>query len=145
MLTVVLFVTLIGVLSSELRAATPSDVVTISPSKDIQAIVDTHLPGTSCLLLRGVLRGQSVMPKDGDSFAGEVGAHMSGAVILWPFVRRRNVWLEPAPRASANPTGKCAPNQQGKATDICTYLEDLFLDSESLRRVAAPDRLKPGT
>jgi len=42
--------------------------------------VDTHVPGISNLLLSGVHCMQSVEPKDGDIFTGEVGAVMSGAL-----------------------------------------------------------------
>jgi len=144
-LALILVTALVAISPLHPRAATLSDVVMISPGEDIQAVVDAHLPGTSYLLLRGVHRRQSVELKDSDSFSGEAGAHMSGAVILGPFVRRRNVWLAPAPSASANPTGKCALNRRGQETDLCTYLEDLFLDSEPLHRVAALDEIGPGT
>ena len=45
-------------------------------------MVDEHLPETSYLLLPGVHRMQSVEPKDDDSFTGEFGAVMNGAVRL---------------------------------------------------------------
>ncbi len=51
-------------------------------------MVDAHLPGTSYLLRPGVHRLQSVQPKDGDSFTGEIGARMSGAFRLDGFQRQ---------------------------------------------------------
>ena len=126
-----------------LSAAAVTDVVLIAPGDNIQSIVDAHLPGTSYLLLPGLHRMQSAEPKDGDSFTGELGAVMSGAVRLGPFVRRSGQWLAAAPKASAAPTGKCAKDQNDERTDICTYLEDLFLDSRPLRRVA--ERSEVGT
>jgi hypothetical protein len=126
------------------RAAEPTDMVVIAPGEDIQAIIDAHLPGTSYLLLGGVHRQQSIEPKDGDSFIGEAGAHLSGAVILGPFAYLDGAWRASAPRASAKPTGKCAKNGRGNKTEICTYLEDLFVDSVPLRRVASGDYIGSG-
>jgi len=121
-----------------------SDVVLISPGENIQSIVDENSPGTSYLLVSDVRRMQRIEPKDGDSFTGEVGAVMSGAERIGPFVRRNGLWLAGAHRATARPTGNCARNQHGEKTDICTYLEDLFLDSKLLRRVSGPHELEPG-
>ena len=134
-----------GVLPSAFGADEVTDVVVISPGEDIQSIVDAHLPGTSYLLLTGVHRMQSVKPKDGDSFTGETGAVMSGAVRLGLFVPQKGYWLVGAPHASAAPTGKCEKDENGNPTDICTYLEDLFLDSEPLRRVGVLEDVEPGT
>ena len=108
-------------------------------------MVDEHLPGTSYLLLPGVHRMQSVEPKDDDSFTGEIGAVMNGAVRLSLFVWRKGRWRAAAPKASAAPTGKCAKDQNDERPEICTYLEDLFLNSRPLRRVAERSEIELGT
>ena len=141
---VTLLAGLAAMMPLSLGAATPTDVVVISPGQDIQPVVDAHLPGTSYLLRPGTHRLQSIQPKDGDSFTGQFGALMSGAVELEGFAQRGGYWLTPAPRASAAPTGRCAQDRHGSNTDICTYLEDLFIDSKPLRRVGALDALGPG-
>ena len=133
-----------GDLPSAVAADEATDVVVISPGENIQSVVDAHVPGTSYLLLPGIHRMQSVEPKDGDSFTGEIGAVMSGAVHIGPFVRRGGNWLAGADSASSSPTGKCEHDQDGEPTDVCTYLEDLFLDSKPLRRVATRDGLESG-
>lgn len=133
-----------GDLPSAVAADEATDVVVISPGEDIQSVVDAHVPGTSYLLLPGIHRMQSIEPKDGDSFTGETGAVMSGAVRIGPFVRRGGIWLAGADSASASPTGRCEKDQNGESTDVCTYLEDLFFDSKPLRRVATRNGLESG-
>ena len=96
---VTLLAGLAAMMPLSLGAATPTDVVVISPGQDIQPVVDAHLPGTSYLLRPGTHRLQSIQPKDGDSFTGQFGALMSGAVELEGFAQRGGYWLTPAPRA----------------------------------------------
>ncbi len=83
-------------------ASEVTDVVVISPGGDTQPIVDAHVSGTSYLLLSGVHGMQSVEPKDGDSYTGETGTLMIGAVRLGPFVSRKGHWLAVAPHASSH-------------------------------------------
>ena len=70
---------------------------------------------------------------------------MNGAVRLGLFVRRKGRWRAAAPKASAAPTGKCAKDQNDERPEICTYLEDLFLNSRPLRRVAERSEIELGT
>ena len=141
----IIFAAFVGLVPLSLSAAAPTDVVVIAPGENIQAVVDAHLPGTSYLLLTGIHHLQSVEPKDGDSFTGERGALMSGAVELGPFERRGGYWSASAPRASAAPTGQCATDPDGAQSDSCTYLEDVFIDSIPLRRITDPAVIGPGT
>ena len=141
----IIFAAFVGLAPFSLSAAAPTDVVVIAPGEDIQALVDANLPGTSYLLLTGIHHLQSVEPKDGDSFTGERGAAMSGAVELGPIERRDQHWSAPAPRATAAPTGQCATGADGAHSDSCTYLEDVFIELEPLRRVTNPAEIGPGT
>lgn len=56
----------------------PASVVTLAPGDSIQAAVDTHAPGTSYLLKAGVYAQQAIIPKDGDTYTGEVGTILTG-------------------------------------------------------------------
>ena len=141
----IIFAVFVGLMPLSLSATAATDVVVIAPGENIQAVVDAHLPGTSYLLLTGIHHLQSVEPKDGDSFTGERGALMSGAVELGPFERRGGYWSASAPRASAAPTGQCATDPDGAQSDSCTYLEDVFIDSIPLRRITDPAVIGPGT
>ncbi len=141
----IIFAAFVGLVPLSLSAAAPTDVVVIAPGENIQAVVNAHLPGTSYLLLTGIHHQQSVEPKDGDSFTGERVAAMSGAVELGPFERRDQHWSAPAPRASAAPTGQCAAGPDGADSDSCSYLEDVFIESEPLRRITDPAEIVPGT
>jgi parallel beta-helix repeat protein len=60
--------------------APPVDAVRIAAGADIQAVVDAHPAGTAFLLSEGTYTGQTIHPKDGNSFYGENGkAVLDGA------------------------------------------------------------------
>ncbi|WP_431267183.1 right-handed parallel beta-helix repeat-containing protein [Dankookia sp. P2] len=51
--------------------AAPANAVRISAGADIQSAVNSHPNGTAFLLSAGTYYGQTIRPKDGDSFYGE--------------------------------------------------------------------------
>jgi hypothetical protein len=57
-------------------ADTPASIV---PGEDIQARVNAAPPGTTFLLKSGLHRMQSIVPRNGDTFTGELGTVLSGA------------------------------------------------------------------
>jgi parallel beta-helix repeat protein len=56
--------------------------VTLSPGASIQSAVNANPGGTKFVLTPGLYRAQSVEPQTGDSFIGEPGADMDGAIVL---------------------------------------------------------------
>jgi parallel beta-helix repeat protein len=60
----------------------PRDAIPIFPGTNIQSVVDRYPPGTTFLLKAGVHRGQTITPRDGTSFYGEVGPDGSLRTIL---------------------------------------------------------------
>ena len=118
----------------------PADAVVIYPGQNIQAAVDAHPTGTTCLIKGGVHRLQSVVAKDGDTFVGEQGAILSGAIVLSDFTIEGNVWVANNQTQGGDPgPGAC---QAGYPR--CTYPEDLFVDNVPLLHVASTAALSHG-
>jgi parallel beta-helix repeat protein len=60
----------------------PAGAVPISPGTNIQSVVNSYPTGTAFLLKAGVHRGQTITPRNGTSFYGEVGPDGSLLTIL---------------------------------------------------------------
>jgi parallel beta-helix repeat protein len=109
--------------------AARADVV-VRPGDDLAALVDAHPPGTAFRIAAGVHRGQQVRPKDGDRFTGEVGAVLSGAVVLEGWQREGAYWTLPVALEAGQAHGACDPRIAGY--EGCRLPEDLFFDDEPL-------------
>ena len=114
--------------------------VVVGPHQRIQDLVERSPEGTSFLIQAGVHRLESVVPKNGDSFIGEPGAILNGAVVIKAFERQGNYWTAPCSNLKVEGPGKCQPQYPA-----CTLPEDLFVDDEPLRRVASLADLAPRT
>lgn len=55
--------------------------ILVHPGEDLQALVDARLTGTMFCLTAGVYRRQSILPRDGDAFAGDSGAVLDGEKV----------------------------------------------------------------
>jgi parallel beta-helix repeat protein len=125
-----------------IAAAPPAEQrpVEIYPGQDIQAAVNAAGPGTSFTLKPGVHRLQMVRPKEGDTFASEPGAILSGARPLLSFARAGSVWVATG-QAQQNPrAGVCEPEYSR-----CTFPEQLFIDDQPLRHVDSLREVVDGT
>lgn len=135
---------------SVLRAQTPSAGVTITPADDnIQAIVDSHPPGTLFTFEAGAYRLLSINPKDGDQFVGRPGAVFNGSELLTFQKANDKLWVavmhdtSPEPIGGACSTG--AKNADGsKYTIGCDHGRDLFWDDQIVHRVATLQETAPG-
>jgi hypothetical protein len=113
-------------------------LLSVRPEDDLQMLVSTNPPGTTFLIRAGVHRLQSAVPRSGDSFIGEQGAVLSGAMQLTSFRQQDVYWTGQAParmsesedRQSAA-LAKCLP-----AHPACGLPEDLFVDNTPLERVS---------
>jgi hypothetical protein len=110
---------------SKVDSATRID---LTPGQDIQDAIDAAPPGTSFHLAPGIYRGQSFEPKDGQSFIGEPGTVISGAVILKNWRRSGGQWVAEGLPAPLRGHGQCYE-------PLCELREDLFLDGKLLKRV----------
>jgi len=115
-------------------------VVRIAPDQRIQDFVESFPAGTTFEITAGVHRLESVVPKDGDSFVGEPGAILNGALLLSNFEPHGAYWTASyyVPRVQAH--GKCQPQYP-----VCTLPEDVFVDDKPLHRVANLVNLASGT
>jgi hypothetical protein len=116
-------------------AETPPTVL-VAPVDDLPAIVGASPPGSTFVLAAGVHRGHSVVPRDGDSYVGEPGAVMTGAVVLSGFAREAGHWVADAPVPPGAQHGSCVAGY-----DACSFPEDLFVDGEMLWQVSGASDL----
>jgi Right handed beta helix region len=116
--------------------------VRVTASTDLQATVNREPKGTRFCVTRGVHRLSSfVVPKDGDTFAGEPGAILSGARVLRSFQLRDGHWVARA-ALPENPAalGRC----KAPGGNACTFANDVFIDDRPLKRASQPGALAPG-
>lgn len=132
--------------------------VRVEVGSDLQAAVDAHPPGTRFLLAAGVHRGQSVRPRDGDSFVGERGTVLSGAKVLEPSsfaVDGAGRYVVDGQTQEASRSGGYGSTpwhagndhyaEPGSEAEV-HYGEELFADGVRLRRVNSADEVsRPGT
>ncbi len=117
----------------------PVDTV-VSPEDDLEALVSTSPPGTTFVLVSGVHRGRALIPKDGQSFEGQPGAVLSGAVLLTGFEQRGELWVVSGQQAQGRVHGQCDQD-----SPRCSYPEDLFVDDQALVHVESLSAVVPGT
>ncbi|MBR0703702.1 right-handed parallel beta-helix repeat-containing protein [Bradyrhizobium diazoefficiens] len=113
-------------------------IVYLTPTDDVQSIVDASSEGTLFILKSGLYHNITIEPKDFQSFVGEDGAVMSGAVEISNWSCTNGIWTAsgfPAPSYS-----------HGEGRDgMAQYVEDLFVDDKPYVRVANLADIKPGT
>ena len=123
----------------------PAGTVRVGVGDDLQQAVDDNPPGTTYLLAAGIHREQQVVPNDGDRFAGEPGAILSGArdlsigVVDW--VAEQGAWYVDGQQQEGMQRGKIA--EGGNQLD--RHPEELFSDNRRLKHVASIEELLPGT
>jgi hypothetical protein len=117
-----------------------SQTESILPGDDIQARVNRAAPGTTFLLKPGMHRMPSIVPRHGDTFAGEAGTVLSGARPVTALSRSGSYWVATALQVR-RAMGE-APCRSG--CPRCNYPEDLFLDDVPLLHVAKLSDLGPG-
>ena len=105
--------------------------VDILPGQNIQAIVNGYPPGTAFLLKAGVHRMQTITPRTGDTYTGEMSGStrlttLSGARLLTGWVFDGTRWYVSGQTQGQTPTttGVCLPTHPR-----CIYAEDLFFDN----------------
>lgn len=113
--------------------------VAVSPSDDIQAVVDAHPAGTTYCLSAGLWREQSVTPKAGDTYIG-TGQEtiLSGARILEPWINSGSSWYVGGQTQEGQVHGECGEIAR------CGHPEDLFIDNEAQVHVSSLAEIGPG-
>lgn len=115
--------------------------VRLTPSQDIQAVVDRNPAGTTFIFESGVYRlSTMIVPKDGNVFMGKKGAILNGARLLTLLEREGNYWVALGQTQQGFGHGECI-----KGNERCQYPEDLFFDDKPLRHVASLEEVGPNT
>lgn len=131
-------------LSAIVRGEERRHVVRVEPSDDLAEVVADNPPATVYRLAAGVHRGASVRPEDGDSFVGEPGAILSGAVDLsvgavdWH--RSGDAWYVSGQKQGRAGTGEIATGGNHRHRRP----EELFVGDVRYEHVGSRDRLGPG-
>jgi parallel beta-helix repeat protein len=126
-------------IDSSLAAANTG--TTIYPGQDIQAKVSSYPGGTTFTLKAGIHRLQSITPKNGNSFAGEPGAILSGARLLTTFTRQGSYWV------ASGQTQQGLVKVQGGCDATyprCAYPEELFINGVRHQHMASLAAVGPG-
>jgi parallel beta-helix repeat protein len=122
--------------------ARPCEGIVIAVADDVQAVIDSHPPGTTFCLSAGIHRLDTpLVPRHGDAIVGERGAVLNGSKVLTDWHSDGRLWwtngfLPPAPATN----GECV-----ESVTTCTYAEDVFLDKKRLERVTSLGAVTAGT
>ncbi len=116
-----------------------STPVTVTPSTNLQRAIDSSPEGTHFLLRKGVYRGLSVRPRNGNTFTGEDGAVVNGSRILSGFQPEGGGWIVDFKVEKGQRIGLCDDSRP-----LCTLPEQLFLDGRRLEPVDTRTQLGPG-
>ncbi len=115
--------------------------VPVTPSDNIQSVIDAHTAGTTYCLSPGTYRlEEPLRPKEGDALIGRPGAVVSGSKVLTGWQKFGQVW-------SAKGFLPAAPGTHGECLEsvpTCAYAEDVFLDKQRLTRVDSPAAVAGG-
>jgi hypothetical protein len=125
--------------------STPLADVTLQPGDDIQAAVAAQPEGTSFLLAKGVHRLQSIAPKTGNAFYGELDAGcallttLNGSRLLTSWVAQGALWVHGGQEQQGQVHGECEAGWER-----CNHPEDLYFDDVPLQHVATVGAVGPG-
>ncbi len=110
----------------------------LRPGDDIQSIVDASAAGQVFVLTAGLYHNLTIAPKDNQTFIGEDGAVLSGAVGITGWSESDGVWS-----ASGFPDPGWS---HGEGRDgLAALTEDLFFDGVPLTRVGSLAEITEGT
>lgn len=114
--------------------------IAIVPGESIQAAVDANPPGTTFLIRTGTHRNQTIRPKENQTFVGEPGAVLSGAVDIAGFAPDGQWWSVGGQTRGPRIAGHCEAGYPR-----CNHTNDLFVDDVTFVHVGSPADLGPGT
>ncbi len=112
--------------------------IRLKPGDDVATIVQKAPAGAKFILTAGLYRNVTITPHDGQTFVGENGAVLSGAIPISGWRNEKGLWVAdgyPAPQYS-----------YGEGRDgLAQFREDLFVDGKPYLRVADYSQLGPGS
>jgi hypothetical protein len=102
------------------------NVVNVSPSDDVQALINANPAGTTYQFSSGVYRNFSVDPKTGDTFIGN-GALLTGANVLTNWQFDGTYWFVDGQTQQGQVHGSCLASHPR-----CNRPEDVFVNDQPL-------------
>jgi Right handed beta helix region len=122
----------------------PAGAIAINPGTNIQTIVNQSAPGTAFLLKAGTHRLQSIVPKAGMQFYGEVidgqlRTILNGSTVLSKFTTSGRMYTA----RNIAPTGQTS-GQLLSGYDRGGYSQDLYINQVPLRHVNRKEDVGPG-
>jgi hypothetical protein len=124
----------------------PAGAIAIPPGRDIQAVVDRYPPGTAFLLKAGTHRLQSIRPKAGNAFYGEISptgkrlTTLNGSRQIVQFGRLGSLYVISGQTQKGQVHGSAQ-----KGWERSKHPEDLFIDDRPLKHVGSISEVKSGT
>ena len=107
--------------------------VSVTPGKNVPALVAANPPGTTFTFAPGIYRlGASIVPKDGDKFVGAAGQQsiLRGSIVVAGFTKVGNYWVASLPYKYNNPACSLANGCTCDAAHpACNLSEDLQVDT----------------
>jgi parallel beta-helix repeat protein len=132
----------------------PQDAVKISPGSNINAIVNKYSQGTSFLLLAGEYRLQSITPKTGMSFYGEVKngqllTRLNGSTLISSSLISQlssNLYVINGQKQESQPSPLDENNQPRTEAgwERSIYNHDVFINDKRLQHASSVEQVKPG-
>ena len=110
----------------------PVGATQIGVGTDIQSVVNAQPAGTVYCLLAGTHREQSITPKNGDQYYGQIGAVLSGARVLSSWTPDGGGRWYATGQPQFNGVQGTVPDECIPGNPRCGYGEDLWVDG-SLR------------
>ncbi len=120
--------------------STNATAVELYPTDNVQAVVDQYAAGTTFVFTPGVYRMQRIQPRDGDTFTGQSGAILNGALQLTQLTQEDGYWVAVGQTQEGVVQGECM-----EGYERCSYPEDVFVDNVPLQHVASRAQLTTGT
>ncbi len=122
----------------------PRATVFVNLGDNIQHLVEKHSGGTTFIIAAGTHRFQNIRPKSNNSFVGEKGAILSGAIVLTNFRKEGAHWVAHNQRQQGFVKGGCEKDLGNLPSGGCKFPEDLFFDHNPLLQVTSLTDLGSG-
>jgi parallel beta-helix repeat protein len=126
----------------------PPNAVYIAAGSNIQSVVDNYAQGTAFVLGAGIHRLQTISPKQGMSFFGEMDSNgslkatISGARLITSFQSSNGLYIING-QTQAEIIDNSSGNQLG--WERAAYLNDVYIDNQPLKHVGSIDQVVAGT
>lgn len=126
----------------------PSGSVTISPGTNIQSVINAHSAGSTFCFQAGVHLRQSIVPRSGDTYLGQLDGNGNRLTIL-NGAKSVNNWLASGGYWVAFGQGNATTDTIGSAACLpaypaCRYESEVFYDGAKLLHVASKSALGAG-